>query len=71
MITQYFDVAQLALYAFWIFFAGLVYYLRREDKRSGYPLVVDGPEGKKPGGFPAPPGPKVYPGHLKGGANKP
>ena len=29
MITQYFDVAQLALYAFWIFFAGLVYYLRR------------------------------------------
>ena len=24
-ITNYIDVAQLALYAFWIFFAGLVY----------------------------------------------
>lgn len=38
MITQYIDFAQLALYAFWVFFAGLIYYLRREDKREGYPL---------------------------------
>jgi len=38
MITQYIDFAQLALYAFWLFFAGLIYYLRREDKREGYPL---------------------------------
>jgi len=29
-ITGYIDVAQLTLYAFWIFFAGLVFYLRRE-----------------------------------------
>ena len=37
-ITQYIDVAQILLYAFWIFFAGLIIYLRREDKREGYPL---------------------------------
>lgn len=71
MDTQYFDLAQIALYAFWIFFAGLVWYLRREDKRGGYPLIVESPEGQKPGGFPAPPGPKSFPGELKGGASKP
>jgi hypothetical protein len=41
VITEYFDVAQIALYAFWIFFAGLIFYLRREDKREGYPLDSD------------------------------
>lgn len=41
MITRYIDVAQLVLYAFWVFFFGLVYYLRREDKREGYPLESD------------------------------
>lgn len=40
-ITSYIDVAQLVLYAFWIFFAGLIYYLHRENKREGYPLVSD------------------------------
>jgi len=40
-ITQYIDVAQILLYAFWIFFAGLIVYLRREDKREGYPLESD------------------------------
>lgn len=37
-ITGYVDVAQVVLYAFWIFFAGLMFYLRREDRREGYPL---------------------------------
>lgn len=37
-ITGYMDVAQVVLYAFWIFFAGLIFYLRREDRREGYPL---------------------------------
>lgn len=37
-ITSYIDVAQLVLYAFWIFFIGLILYLRREDRREGYPL---------------------------------
>jgi len=40
-ITPYIDVAQLVLYAFWIFFAGLIYYLHRENKREGYPLESD------------------------------
>ncbi|MCY4239782.1 MAG: photosynthetic reaction center subunit H [Rhodospirillaceae bacterium] len=35
------DPALIALYAFWIFFAGLVFYLRREDRREGYPLEDD------------------------------
>ena len=33
--TRYIDVPQVILYVFWIFFAGLIYYLRREDKREG------------------------------------
>jgi photosynthetic reaction center H subunit len=40
-ITSYIDVAQIVLYAFWIFFIGLIIYLRREDKREGYPLDSD------------------------------
>ena len=40
-ITQYIDVAQIVLYVFWFFFAGLIWYLRREDKREGYPLESD------------------------------
>jgi photosynthetic reaction center H subunit len=40
-LTGYIDVAQVTLYAFWVFFAGLVFYLRREDKREGYPLISD------------------------------
>ncbi|GAB5414632.1 MAG: photosynthetic reaction center subunit H [Congregibacter sp.] len=38
-ITEYVDVAQLALYAFWLFFFSLVVYLHRENKREGYPTV--------------------------------
>lgn len=40
-ITEQIDVAQVVLYAFWIFFFGLVIYLRREDRREGYPLIAD------------------------------
>ena len=32
------DVAQIVLYSFWIFFACLLWYLRQEDRREGYPL---------------------------------
>ena len=35
------DLAQIAIYAFWIFFAGLLWYLRTEDRREGYPLEAD------------------------------
>jgi photosynthetic reaction center H subunit len=40
-ITTNMDVAQLTIWAFWFFFAGLIIYLRREDKREGYPLDSD------------------------------
>ncbi|GAC1340545.1 MAG: photosynthetic reaction center subunit H [Acetobacteraceae bacterium] len=39
-LTGYIDVAQLTLYAFWLFFAGLIWYLLRENKREGYPLIA-------------------------------
>lgn len=32
------DVAELVFYAFVLFFIGLIFYLRREDRREGYPL---------------------------------
>jgi photosynthetic reaction center H subunit len=41
VITEGIDWALVVLYAFWLFFAGLVFYLRREDRREGYPLVDD------------------------------
>jgi photosynthetic reaction center H subunit len=54
---EYIDAAQIALYAFWIFFAGLIIYLRREDKREGYPL--DSPQGPREG-WPTVPAKKTY-----------
>ena len=67
-ITSYIDVAQLTLYAFWIFFAGLIFYLRREDKREGYPLVSDrlGPQLIE--GVPPMPRAKVF--HLADGSTR-
>jgi photosynthetic reaction center H subunit len=59
-ITSYIDVAQVVLYAFWIFFAGLIFYLRREDKREGYPLESDRAGGVVVQGFPAFPGTKTF-----------
>jgi photosynthetic reaction center H subunit len=60
-ITGYIDVAQLVLYAFWIFFAGLIWYLHRENKREGYPLMSDRSNGRVAvQGYPAVPPPKTY-----------
>jgi photosynthetic reaction center H subunit len=58
-ITGYIDVAQLTLYAFWIFFFSLIFYLRREDKREGYPLDSDH-KNVLVQGFPPMPAPKTY-----------
>lgn len=57
---SYFDVAQIVLYSFWIFFACLIVYLRREDKREGYPLESDRSASITVQGFPAMPAPKVF-----------
>ena len=64
-ITGYIDVAQLTLYAFWIFFAGLILYLRREDKREGYPLRSERSGAIIVQGFPPLPAPKAF--LLQGG----
>jgi photosynthetic reaction center H subunit len=58
------DVAQLMVIVFFIFFAGLVLYLRREDKREGYPLK-DPADGRPSTGFPDMPPPKTF--RLLGG----
>jgi photosynthetic reaction center H subunit len=59
-ITGYIDVAQVTLYVFWVFFALLIIYLRREDKREGYPLETDRPERLIVQGFPSMPSPKTF-----------
>ncbi len=56
-ITTNLDVAQLVLYAFWIFFAGLIYYLAKENHREGYPMDHD--SGGTIGGWPVP-SPKIF-----------
>jgi photosynthetic reaction center H subunit len=58
-ITQYVDVAQLVLYAFWAFFFGLIYYLIRENHREGYPMETDGRARGKITGWPVP-APKTF-----------
>jgi photosynthetic reaction center H subunit len=59
-ITEYIDVAQLVLYAFWVFFAGLIYYLHQENKREGYPLESNVPGRNAIEGFPPIPSPKTF-----------
>jgi photosynthetic reaction center H subunit len=58
-ITQYVDVAQLVLYVFWAFFAGLIFYLAREGHREGYPMDSGRENGPQINGWPVPE-PKVY-----------
>lgn len=60
-ITQYVDVAQLVLYAFWVFFFGLIYYLVRENHREGYPMDNGRDEGgPRIEGWPPVPASKTY-----------
>ena len=65
-ITSNIDVAQVVLYVFWIFFFGLIFYLRQEDRREGYPLEADVETGRGPS-IPATlmPRPKTF--HLANG----
>jgi photosynthetic reaction center H subunit len=54
------DLAQIVLYMFWAFFAGLIFYLRREDRREGYPLYSEPSNEYKSLGFMWIPPPKVF-----------
>ena len=66
---EQYDFAVIALYLFWIFFAGLIFYLQRESQREGYPVEVD----NKPGSFRSSPllfypSPKTF--HLPDGSTR-
>ncbi len=52
VVLERFDVAQIAIYLFWGGFAALIWFLRREDHREGYPLLADAPAGEQ---LPTPP----------------
>lgn len=61
-ITNHLDVAQIVLYLFWAFFFALIWYLQKEGKREGYPLLRE--EGEPKTGFvdyfPPVPAPKTF-----------
>lgn len=59
-ITRDIDLTQLVFTAFVIFFLGLVYYLRQQDKREGYPLEDPADPERRLVGFPLPPPPKEF-----------
>ena len=58
-ITNYLDLAQLLLYVFWVFFAGLIYYLVVENHREGYPMESSSSGRAVVKGFPIP-APKTF-----------
>jgi photosynthetic reaction center H subunit len=59
------DLASVSIWAFWLFFAGLIYYLQTENMREGYPLEdEDGNVTPNQGPFPVPK-PKTF--HLPHG----
>jgi photosynthetic reaction center H subunit len=59
-LTGYIDVAQLVLYVFWGFFAALIIYLIRENKREGYPLESERSAQITVQGWPPIPAPKTF-----------
>lgn len=59
-ITSTIDLAEILFTLFWVFFVGLIFYLRREDKREGYPLDSDRSGRVNVQGFPAMPSPKEF-----------
>jgi photosynthetic reaction center H subunit len=65
-ITNYIDVAQVALYVFLLFFVGLVFYLQKESRREGFPLQSDKSDQPRDVRTSYMPRPKMY--RLKGGS---
>ena len=59
-ITQYVDVAQVALYVFWLFFVLLVLYLNKESRREGFPLRHHENDRGAPSSEHKVPAPKTY-----------
>lgn len=67
-VTQHIDGVVVLFWAFAIFFGTLVWYLRAEDKREGYPMEdpTRAPRAGAAVGFPPPPSPKTFT-LMKGG----
>ena len=59
-LTGHLDAVQILVAIFFLFFLALIYYLRREDKREGYPLWDVSPRNVPIEGFPAVPPSKIY-----------
>lgn len=55
-----FDLASVAIWMFWLFFAGLIYYLQTENMREGYPLVDDTDMAMPKAGLFSPAGDKTF-----------
>jgi len=53
-----FDLARISLWLFWLFFAGLVIWIQRENQREGYPLEND--DGSPAGSLFSVPEPKTF-----------
>ncbi|XWN33697.1 MAG: photosynthetic reaction center subunit H [Devosia sp.] len=60
VLTSGIDWALVVLYVFWLFFACLVFYLLREGRREGYPLVDDVTGKREGGGLIWIPSPKTF-----------
>ena len=66
-----FDLASLAIWLFWGFFALLVYYLQTENMREGYPLETeDGAPAPNQGPFPATQGQDLHPAAWPGRSDR-
>lgn len=67
-----FDMASLAIWLFWGFFALLIYYLQTENMREGYPLETeDGLPAPNQGPFPVPKPKTFHLAHGKGDVTVP
>ena len=49
MFYGHVDLAEVCLWTFFLFFAGLIFYLRQEDHREGYPMEEDSGEVQRMG----------------------
>jgi photosynthetic reaction center H subunit len=59
-INQHIDLPQVAFWLFFLFFVGLCYWNRVQDKYQGYPMKDSPYSPEKSIGFPAPPSPHTY-----------
>lgn len=59
-VTQYIDLPQAAFWVFFLLFVGMCLYLRRNDKREGYPMYASPFTPQRLLGFPLPPPPHTY-----------